>query len=376
MAARALRRGHVLHHVLAIALALGVLQRVAQPRDHAVEAGPANLLARRPIEQQVLLRLGQVGERLLQLDAVLLRRQLDHAQQVLRGRARPHRAIQQRLRPVGDRLRRVKVVDRAQPVALRARTVAGVEAEAARLQLGHVDAALRARHRRRVQVLLIPSARRLQADEHKAAGDLQCRRARRRQPLGVVITTTVLAGQRLQDDAVHDGFQRVVLALLQPHPLFHLDDLAVDAQPVALLVQRLNLFAELALAPAHHRRQHRNPLPRRVSVALHDLRDDLLCGLPGDRPVAIRTVRLAHARIQQPQVVVDLGDGSDGRTRRARGRLLLDRDRRTQPVDGVHIRPLHLVEELPRIGAQRFDIAPLPLGVDGVKGQRALARPR
>ena len=187
MAARALRRRHELHHVLAIALALGVLQRVAQPGDHPMEAGPANLLTRRPVEQQVLLRLGQVGERLLQPDAVLLRRQLDHPQQVLRSRPRPHRAVEQRLRPVSDGLRRIKVVDRAQPVALRAGAVARIKTKAARLQLGHVDAALRARHRRRVQVLLIPSARRLQAYQHQPARHLQRRRNRRRQPFGVVL---------------------------------------------------------------------------------------------------------------------------------------------------------------------------------------------
>jgi hypothetical protein len=42
----------------------------------------------------------------------------------------------------------------------------------------------------------------------------------------------------------------------------------------------------------------------------------------------------------------------------------------------VHIGFLHHVEELARIGRQRFDIAPLPFGIDGVEGQRRLARPR
>ena len=33
-----------------------------------------------------------------------------------------------------------------------------------------------------------------------------------------------------------------------------------------------------------------------------------------------------------------------------------------------------LLEELPRVGRQRFDVASLPLGVDGVEGERRLAR--
>ena len=45
-----------------------------------------------------------------------------------------------------------------------------------------------------------------------------------------------------------------------------------------------------------------------------------------------RAVRIADAREQQPQVVVDLGDGADGRARVVRGRLLLDRDRRRQAL--------------------------------------------
>jgi hypothetical protein len=31
-------------------------------------------------------------------------------------------------------------------------------------------------------------------------------------------------------------------------------------------------------------------------------------------------------------------------------------------------------QELPRVGGQRLDVAPLALGVDGVEGQRRLAR--
>jgi hypothetical protein len=34
----------------------------------------------------------------------------------------------------------------------------------------------------------------------------------------------------------------------------------------------------------------------------------------------------------------------------------------------------HDRQKLPRIGGQRFHVAPLPLGVDGVEGKRRLAR--
>src|SRR5690606_18826636 len=87
----------------------------------------------------------------------------------------------------------------------------------------------------------------------------------------------------------------------------------------------------------------------------------------------VRAARAADAGEQQAQVVVDLGDGADGRARIVRGGLLFDRDGRAQALDVVHVRLLHHAEELPGIGRQRLDVAALALGVDGVEGQRGLA---
>jgi hypothetical protein len=82
------------------------------------------------------------------------------------------------------------------------------------------------------------------------------------------------------------------------------------------------------------------------------------------------------ARPQQAHVIVDLGDGGDGRARVLRRGLLLDRDRRREPVDLVDVGLLHHLEELARIGRERFDIASLALGIDRVEGERRLARAR
>ena len=46
----------------------------------------------------------------------------------------------------------------------------------------------------------------------------------------------------------------------------------------------------------------------------------------------------------------------------------------TQAVDRIDVRPLHLVQELARVGGQRLDVAPLAFGVDRVEGQRGLSR--
>ena len=43
--------------------------------------------------------------------------------------------------------------------------------------------------------------------------------------------------------------------------------------------------------------------------------------------------------------------------------------------DAVDIGPLHLIQELPRVGRQRLDIPPLPLGINRIEGERRLPRP-
>ncbi len=40
----------------------------------------------------------------------------------------------------------------------------------------------------------------------------------------------------------------------------------------------------------------------------------------------------------------------------------------------LDVRPLELPEELASVGAERLDVAPLPLGVERVEGQRGFAR--
>ncbi len=56
------------------------------------------------------------------------------------------------------------------------------------------------------------------------------------------------------------------------------------------------------------------------------------------------------------------------------GGPLFDGDGRGQAVDDVHIRLFHPLQELPGVGGERFDVSPLPLGVESVEGQGRLAR--
>ena len=133
----------------------------------------------------------------------------------------------------------------------------------------------------------------------------------------------------------------------------------------------LEHVAVLALPVADDRGVDREP---RALGQREDLLDDRVDRLPGDRPAADRAVRPPDARVEEPQVVVDLRDRADGRARVSRRRLLVDRDRRREPVDRVDVRLLHHLQELTRVGRQRLDVASLSLGVDRVEGKARLPR--
>src|SRR5262249_17731170 len=87
-----------------------------------------------------------------------------------------------------------------------------------------------------------------------------------------------------------------------------------------------------------------------------------------------RTVRLAQAGVEDAQVIVNLGDGADGGARALARGLLLDADRGGEAADVLDLRLLHLAEELPGVAGQRLDVAAPSLGVNGVQGERRLAR--
>jgi hypothetical protein len=155
------------------------------------------------------------------------------------------------------------------------------------------------------------------------------------------------------------------------------DDLvefAVDLHPLEAALHVVGEFlAVLALAPAHHRREQIEP---RALRQRHHPVDHLRHRLAFDRQAGGGRVGHAHARPEQPHVVVNLGDCADRGARIARGGLLFDRDGGREAVDLVDVRFLHHLEELPRIGGKRFHVAALSLGVDGIEGERGFARAR
>ena len=214
-----------------------------------------------------------------------------------------------------------------------------------------------------------PSAergRRIRIFDHREPfGDLQ---------RGLETFSQPLADVRPHHDAVDHDVDVVREFLVERRRFGEFVEFAVDLDALKSLLEIFGeFFLVLALAAAHDRRQQIKPRAlRQRQHAIDHLRHDLAF----DRQARGRRIGHADARPQQAHVVVDLGDGADGRARIFRRGLLLDRDRRRQPVDLVDVRLLHHLQELARIGRQRLDVTPLAFGIDGVEGERGFAGAR
>ena len=177
---------------------------------------------------------------------------------------------------------------------------------------------------------------------------------------------------RLDHQAVDDDLDGVLLVLVELGGLGQLIKGAVDTHPHETVgLQLFQLLAVFPLALPHHRRQKEEPRPFGHG---EDAVDHLLHRLAGDLLAALVAMHPADPGKEEAQVIVDFGDGADGGTGILRGRLLLDGDRRGKPLDRLDIGLLHLLEELAGVGGEGFDIAPLPLGINGIEGQGRFTR--
>jgi hypothetical protein len=149
----------------------------------------------------------------------------------------------------------------------------------------------------------------------------------------------------------------------------------VDAR-VALLLEELQHFGLVEVVRHRHREGDDEPRISRCGGAITQLRGDALGGVAAHRLAAAPAVKARGTRVQQLQVVVELGHRPDRRAGRAHRVGLVDGDRGRDALDAIHLRLVHAVEELPRVGGERLDVAPLALGVDRVEHQRGLARAR
>ena len=103
------------------------------------------------------------------------------------------------------------------------------------------------------------------------------------------------------------------------------DNFAIHARPQEACPSQLGeKILVLAFLAANHRSEDRK---RRALGKLHRTRNDLFPRERRERTVALRAVADSNPREQDAEVIVDLGDGADRRSRVAAAGLLLDRDR-------------------------------------------------
>jgi hypothetical protein len=74
------------------------------------------------------------------------------------------------------------------------------------------------------------------------------------------------------------------------------------------------------------------------------------------------------------RVVGDLRHRAHRRPARPDRRLTVDGDGGRNRIEAVDRRSGETLEKLTRVGAERLDVAPLPLGVEGPERERALPR--
>jgi hypothetical protein len=255
---------------------------------------------------------------------------------------------------MGNDTLRVEEFDGAQAVALGAGAHRVVEREEPRLELGERISALRASEARREHVLLAGFG--LYCDG-PAIGVAQRRLERLSKPLLCI---------RAHAQPVDHCLDRVLRVLLQPRGGVEIVHLAVDTGAREAL--RAQLVEQLGLLAAARRDDRRKHHQARVLGKPQHMVDHLRDRLGFERQAVVGTVRRPGTGIQEPQVVVDLGDRADRRARVVAGRLLLDRDRRRKPS----IRSTSASPSFPGTGARtpsRFDVAPLPFRVQRVEGK-------
>ena len=116
-----------------------------------------------------------------------------------------------------------------------------------------------------------------------------------------------------QNEAIHDQFDGMLLVFFQRDLLAQVIVDAVDAHAgkaaAAGVLQKLGM---LALFAAHNGRQHLKT--RSLGQGKH-LIHDLIHALTADLPAAFRAVGRSRARPEQTQIVIDLRDRANSRTR-------------------------------------------------------------
>ena len=175
-----------------------------------------------------------------------------------------------------------------------------------------------------------------------------------------------------EDQAIDHDFDVVAAVAVELGGFVEGENLAINAHAdVAGFLQVREQLVVLAFALLDYWGED---VQARVCRQGADAGGDLSAALGADRLAALGAVRGANAGEQDAQIVVDFRDGANGGAGALTGGFLRDGDGRGQAGDLIDIGLFHRPQKLARVRRQRGDVAALPFGVQGVEGQRGLAR--
>ena len=181
-----------------------------------------------------------------------------------------------------------------------------------------------------------------------------------------------LLNARLHHQTIHHNLNIVLNILIQLNLLRKLVQASVnpDADVAALsgVLQHLHM---LSLAPTDYRSQKLDFRPLRHG---HNLIHHLINGLPVNLPAAPGAVGNTDSGVEKTHIIINLCHSSHCRSGIPVRGLLINGNSRGKSFYALHIRLLHLSQELPCIGRQRFHVAALSLRINRVKSQGRLSR--
>ena len=255
----------------------------------------------------------------------------------------------------------------ANAMAIRASAIGTVEGEEPRRELLHHRAVDGAGEVLGIEALLLDLRRQLLTGlrHHFDQGQTITALERRAQGIRQALLNPLTGHQ-----AIHHHLDVVGVVLVELNVVGKFTHLAIDPYPGKALGHQAGQQLDVgALLAANHRGEKLVTGPLRQG---EDLIDHLVDGLGPDRAVALGAVGLACSAKQETQIVLDLRDRSHRGTRVMAGGFLVNRDRRREALDRIHIRLVDLAEELPGVSRKTLDVAALAFRKNRVEGQRAL----
>ena len=135
---------------------------------------------------------------------------------------------------------------------------------------------------------------------------------------------------------------------------------------IPLLLRPLGDFGVEALAALDQRREDAQFLT--AGGRLH-AREDFGGRLTDGGLVSFGIADLPELGVEQPDKLKNFGDGGHGTFSSAARDPLLNGDRGWNAGDRIDIRPLQLLDELPRVGVEAVEITALALGKEKIEGQ-------